>query len=179
MGGHVGTIWEEWGKEKIMIRISCIKLSSIKRKRRKHLFRFIYFMCMSPLPASQAWGAHRGQKTLSDIMEVESRMVVSCNVSAGNRTWDLWKISQGFQQLNCASSPTHSWWEQHSSFYLIVGNWNSQKTCRKDRRLECHDCGELERCSSRIKLSWAIFGGFNRHPLPNSVPSLTTLWLSG
>lgn len=45
-------------------------------------------MCMGDLPvfvcASHACSAHRGQKRLLDLLEVELQMVVSPHVGAGN-----------------------------------------------------------------------------------------------
>lgn len=38
---------------------------------------------------------HGGQKSASDLLELELQMVVSCHVGAGNQTWVPQKSSQG------------------------------------------------------------------------------------
>jgi hypothetical protein len=34
-------------------------------------------------------GVHRGQKRVSDLLELELEIVASCHVGAGNQTWAL------------------------------------------------------------------------------------------
>jgi hypothetical protein len=56
-------------------------------------------MCMCIWPArvvcaTHVCSAYGGQKTACAALDLELKMVVSCHVGAGKRTWILWKSSQ-------------------------------------------------------------------------------------
>lgn len=63
---------------------------------------------------------------------------------------------------NCWAVPSaqHSLDESHTfpSIWLL-GTETPRNHSEKTDGLECHDCGTLQWCRSKVKLSWAIFGG--------------------
>ena len=70
-------------------------------------------MCLSDLSVGKSMlhtSAPGGQKQVSNSLELELQMVVSCHVGAGNLTQVLWKMNQcsellsHFSSLKCINS---------------------------------------------------------------------------
>ena len=46
-------------------------------------------VCLMYVCAPHACSAYRGQKRVSDLLKMELKMFVSCDVDAGDQTWVL------------------------------------------------------------------------------------------
>lgn len=55
--------------------------------------------------ALQTWGARRGQKKVSDTLELEFSKGVSCHLGVENQTWVCYKSSKCSSALSHLSSP--------------------------------------------------------------------------